>query len=220
MHTEIVPICTRFYPMIPAKHVIICGQRWLYSEKAPFVASGRSLYGALEYSEDSDTVRCHECGLWCNHLGVHVISHGITAKEYKQRHGLFLKTPLTGLRQSEKKRRIARERNQESVKKAKAAITIPGHRFMSPVRASGEIRNKNGTCRAQLLHRLNMLSKRLGRYPTTIEVDSAVLDHQTLSHHFGGLPLSKILEMVPAPEKASLDDAFMLAALQRRRDVA
>lgn len=48
---------------------------------------GHGHYGALD--EDSDGLLCHECGLRFAHLGLHAWkSHGTTAAEYRQEHGL------------------------------------------------------------------------------------------------------------------------------------
>ncbi|MFI6823228.1 sigma-70 family RNA polymerase sigma factor [Micromonospora sp. NPDC050187] len=46
-------------------------------------------YARLDISDDGETLLCHECGQWKRSLGRHAsIRHGITAAEYRHRHGL------------------------------------------------------------------------------------------------------------------------------------
>lgn len=45
-----------------SKKVIIANTIWLYRDKAPFVASGVSIKGGLEYDEENDIVRRREFG--------------------------------------------------------------------------------------------------------------------------------------------------------------
>ncbi|WP_416901283.1 sigma-70 family RNA polymerase sigma factor [Micromonospora echinospora] len=46
-------------------------------------------YARLDVSDDGETLRCHECGQWKRSLGRHAsIRHGLTAAEYRHRHGL------------------------------------------------------------------------------------------------------------------------------------
>ncbi|NNG40680.1 hypothetical protein HJ588_15550 [Flexivirga sp. ID2601S] len=48
---------------------------------------GHGQFGILD--EDADGLLCHECGRRLTHLGLHAWkSHGITAAEYRQAHGL------------------------------------------------------------------------------------------------------------------------------------
>jgi len=41
------------------EHVIIRGHVFTREEKSPFVVSGESLLGALEYNQDTDETKCH-----------------------------------------------------------------------------------------------------------------------------------------------------------------
>jgi hypothetical protein len=71
------------------RHVLIRGHLFTHTEKAPFVSSGESLLGALEYDLARDLVKCHECGAWKRGLGAHVLRvHGINRLDYAQKHGL------------------------------------------------------------------------------------------------------------------------------------
>lgn len=75
--------------------VIIRGHVFDYAEKAPFVTSGKSVLGALEYNPETETVKCHECGEWFSSIGKHCFHiHEIPAVDYKVKHGLQQITPL------------------------------------------------------------------------------------------------------------------------------
>lgn len=63
------------------------------TEPAVGAPSGHGRYGILD--TDEGRVLCHECGGWYRSVGSHVTrSHGITARDYKIRHGLPLGTAL------------------------------------------------------------------------------------------------------------------------------
>jgi hypothetical protein len=49
---------------------------------------GFGRYGILE--QGADGLRCHLCGAWHRHLGLHVWrAHGLTAAQYREAHGLL-----------------------------------------------------------------------------------------------------------------------------------
>jgi hypothetical protein len=174
--------------MTHAEQVLIRGKVFLYKQKAPFVPSGKSVRGALEYDEETDKVRCHECGRWFQHLGLHIAgAHpGITLDAYRERHRLKSTAPLCGVRASAvlherasavalvRGSRAARVLNSPDVQ-AKAANSrreriadrkgkgLPGLEFY-------EERNENGTCHAQILNDIKTLADRLGRAPTQREM--------------------------------------------------
>lgn len=58
--------------------------------------NGIGYKGVVIYDELEDKVQCAECGEWFNELGKHVVStHGFKdSKEYKQKQGMYLSTPL------------------------------------------------------------------------------------------------------------------------------
>lgn len=81
--------------MTQAEHVLIRGKVLLYKQKAPFVSSGVSIKGAIEYDPVEDKLRCHECGDWFKNLGLHAArAHGLPARAYKPKHGLRQGTAL------------------------------------------------------------------------------------------------------------------------------
>lgn len=57
------------------------------------VRDGFGLYGVVD--ESAEGLLCHECGERHFHLGVHVArGHGITARRYRELHGLHLRRGL------------------------------------------------------------------------------------------------------------------------------
>ena len=205
-HGAIIPPIVRennwqFHPvwahdcvMPPAKHVIIRGQVFLSAEKEPFVASGVSFLGAVEYNQDTDQLRCHECGEYFSFIAPHAkASHGMTSSEYKRKHGIRLQSPLTSL--------FLRQQLRDG-KKAKGMSDFkPGHRPLNlkPGGSRGvkhhEVRNVSGRCQAQTLFRIQTLAATLGRTPTTKELDRNHLDHAALRRQFGGIPVNEIIAM-------------------------
>lgn len=82
-----------------ATHVLIGGMIFPWKNKAPYVASGRSILGGLEYNLVHDTVRCHICGKWFDTLNSHLRKdEGIELATYRATYGLTCATTLTGYR--------------------------------------------------------------------------------------------------------------------------
>lgn len=92
---------------MPSTHVLIRGHKFTYAEKSPFVRSGESLLGAIEYDEATDQTKCHECGEFFRGMGNHVKAHGISRFEYNTKHGLRVRSPLSGLSVRQRHRTIA-----------------------------------------------------------------------------------------------------------------
>lgn len=80
-----------------ATHVIIGGMVFPWEAKAPYVASGYSILGGIEYIEALDLIRCHLCGEWFKRLPSHLREdEGVTVEQYKKSHGLAYSTVLKG----------------------------------------------------------------------------------------------------------------------------
>ena len=56
---------------------------------------GHGRYGILDRDDDGRPI-CHECGRALEHLATHVRVHGISAAEYRERHGLSPGLALVG----------------------------------------------------------------------------------------------------------------------------
>lgn len=200
------------------RKIVIRGQVFLYQQKAPFVASGESVLGALEYDEDEDKVKCHECGGWFKSVGNHAYAaHDISAREYKRKHGL---RQLTGLiSEGERSRRIERGRRGSSeallegarraMEKARR-IALTSRRNSSGMRADGyingtktvETRNIDGRCHAQLLARLRGLADRLGHSPSESQIKEDGISPASLFAVFNVRRLSDVMSLAGlAPNK-------------------
>ncbi len=145
-------------------------------EKAPFVKSGESIYGAVEYCMQTDRLKCHECGVLFASLGNHVGSdaHHMDAREYKAKHGLRLQTSLVSLhaRSARSVASIGRKAgNIAALRQREPAKFQPGQN-KNPTRNQAEEKNEKTQCQAQLEYKINRFAKRLGRTPTTAELTS------------------------------------------------
>jgi len=162
------------------QYVRMNGKTFLYRQKAPFVASGMSVRGGIEYDAEEDKLRCHECGEWFNGLGTHVYRmHGISVPAYKTKHGLRHKTALVGekSRISRSQRMTAQiaanpERHRETMLRALALAWKSNNRG-GQRRPQSERRNERRCCTAQLVHDVRELADRLGRTPTGAEIAEA-----------------------------------------------
>ena len=133
------------------------GQLGFYRDyKEPLVPleTGYGYDGVLLYDIGMEKVQCHFCGGWFQTLGTHIIKHGMNAKSYREEYGLGRMTALI----SEKNRipRIANGLRLYSQNRARTDWK-ERHRHGSrngtgkrgPKRA--EVRNRAGTCAAQLI---------------------------------------------------------------------
>lgn len=171
-----------------SRQVRIGCEIFLYREKAPFVASGESVCGALEYDAIGDLVRCHECGQWRSHLGLHVWrSHHMTAREYKIRHGLNVGSALCNERIRSKL--IAHKNTPKMIANCKRIARRVGDSRPQGNRpvfgGSHELRNRNGMCQKQILKRIGDLAHRLGCTPTSKELIANGLNPSSIEHIFG-----------------------------------
>ena len=158
--------------------VLIRGKVFLYREKAPFVPSGESIRGALEFNETDQTVRCHECGGWFQAVGRHIKGHGITAREYKLKHGLRAVSAL-----------ISESVRAQLIKQGQGGFGVsrlmdPAVRLRSAAGAAEymrsqkgarrphatEVKNEDGRCHAQLMQDLLATAARVGHTPSIAEL--------------------------------------------------
>jgi len=153
-------------------HVIIGGESLFYDAKAPYEISGMSVKGALEYDK----------------------AHGMSAREYKLRHGLRLGAAL--MNESMRKARIASglalaERlGPEGVRARSERALVARAASGSPLMGfhkSAEHQNSKRICDAQVVARLREIGARLGQTPTLAELRDVGLDPMTLRRHFGSL---------------------------------
>jgi hypothetical protein len=175
------------------RHVITNHEVVLYKDKAPFVASGKSIAGAIEYNKEDDLLKCHECGRFQTMLGKHVNKvHGITARNYKKKHGLNQSTALVPEKVRLRLSTAAQKRiqkhgppkewfNPERIKKSLLARKRVKHI------AAAERRNGVLHCKAQLMQKLRDVAKIMKRTPTRRELEEYGIPKGSLEYHYGSL---------------------------------
>lgn len=172
------------------RKIRIDGVVMLYRMKAPYVRSGKSVLGGLEYNEERDLVRCHECGGWFKSVAVHsAMKHNIPAAEYKKKHGLKRHSSLVC-----EKFRLACSNRMAASNHANGGTPLQldaelRDRAVAALRSrpkerrgyfSGERRNQTAQCQAQLLDRIRKLAEQLGHTPSQEELRAAGLSRDTL----------------------------------------
>jgi hypothetical protein len=172
---------------VGASHVLIRGQVFTYAEKAPFVASGQSVMGAIEFDQEADTCRCHECGEFIRGLGNHIKRHGLQRQTYNLRHGLRRNGRLGSPTIAAKHRLRVVGNNNKAIRMAIAAIRVKRPTMPKFVH-SAETANLNARCQAQLIFQVQMLALRVGHSPTHPELRAAGISASAIRHRFGGIP--------------------------------
>lgn len=174
-----------------SRKVLIRGHVFDYEDKAPFVASGESVLGALEYDVENDLIKCHECGGWFTSIAQHLANgkgiHGdLTVTEYKKRHGINLRGAgliAIGMREKLKASLVVRKERNEPFKTTRK---VTGQEFRGKIHDFGswqERKNVNARCQAQTIFRIQVLAAQLGRTPTKAELAKAGL--HSLFRDFG-----------------------------------
>ena len=177
-----------------ASHVLIHGHPFPIAEKAPFMQSGQSLLGAIEYDEALDQTKCHECGAWLNGLGNHIrAKHSINKAEYNRLHGLRPSSPISSLGTRAKHRVVAKQHGgpgrgvqsreaREAVKRSTIART---GKSVTP--RVVENHNLKARCTAQMLFRIQVLAATIGHTPTHQDIrECDQLSLGAIESRFGG----------------------------------
>lgn len=178
------------------RKVRIDGELVFYKDKAPYVPSGHSVKGGLEYDEAEDKVKCHECGEWFHSLASHVVKgHQMMAADYKRQHGLKQSSALVseGLRHAlvaKKSGYYWEKLNDQAAMRAHMEMMQKRRRKPSGRRHRvdwSEYRNRHGLCHAQLLESVRALVETVGRFPRTSDLKEHGLLRKTLIARFGSL---------------------------------
>ena len=184
-------------------HVLMSNRVYLYAEKAPWVPSGKSIQGALEYDPATDLVRCHECGEWFKSVGRHAyLSHGQSAREYKIKHGLNQSSSLIA--------EDTRVRLMEAAKPSPEFLDNAGR--VAPLKhvkqkfiRRMEIRNRKGACPAQILARIQRLADIYGRTPTAAELSKGGVHRKTVLHVLNVSDMASALSLAGLTARTSGD---------------
>lgn len=191
-----------------ATKVIICGSVFQYAAKAPFALSGMSVDGALITTDDESEIECHECGFWAQNLARHIPKHGITAAQYKDRHGLArsakLWAPKLRATQRDKCDPLGSERlaKGRAIAVARARCRIDRNPQLLRTTSAYVLENRNLAlkCRAQLTSLIKNLAQEVGRMPTCNEIiqryilisNGNRLSRKGIVAVFGGLRMAEI----------------------------
>jgi len=145
-----------------------------------------------------NTVRCHECGQFAEHLGAHIQMHKITAREYKKRHDLTQRTRLSGIPSAAD---LERWRNRAAAMRQAAT---PEH-YKKLIAASLDAREKDGfahsiekanlhnSCKAQLIARIKIAAQQSRHTPTSRELLAIGIHPCSLKWWFGSLQQAMVL---------------------------
>jgi hypothetical protein len=177
---------------MPATHVLIRGHQFTYAEKAPFAVSGESVLGAIEYDETTDQTKCHECGEWFSGMGNHIKSHGIKRDTYNEKHGMRIRSSLSGFTVRQKHRTLATKAfegggnlNRVDVEKKDAARIATNKRRKGTAGNTAEYDNERARCKAQSLFKIQTLAAQTGHTPTSAELSQIGLGSTMLASRFG-----------------------------------
>lgn len=161
-----------------ADYVIIRGQVFRWEEKAPFVLSGKSVEGAIEYDRTNEKIKCHECGRWFASLAGHIRIHD-GVKAYKLKHGIRVTSAL----HAPKIRKKSHIQNMDVVRAAKKCNRKwNGQRGMN-YSSGAERRNEKGHCPIQIPTAIQEKAVELGHTPSMLEFLSGFV--QAAEKRFG-----------------------------------
>ncbi len=194
------------------RYVLLGNTIHFYRDKEPFEKSGHSILGALEYDKEEDKVKCHECGLWFEHVGAHsAMKHKLKAREYKIRHGLRFKSALVGERcRNNSILKQAKRWSEGDLKndhkiaslRLKRMFTMKLIKNSPPVRSNHtpEYYNKSNSCILQLVKHTRILARDLGRTPYIKELKALGYNADMLRNRFGSMnEFMKLCKLNPVP---------------------
>ena len=173
---------------VSATHVLIGGLSFPWAAKAPYVASGKSILGAIEYNEAEGLIKCHVCGKWMQSVGHHVRQDGVTPREYRRDFGLRLSSRLAAPLAVER-RRVASQHLQSTSTKAERVARLRaaprGKTGVAPgYDGQAEVRNLRSLCYAQIRARVLALGVNLGGTPTRRDCRDAGITPKVISATF------------------------------------
>jgi len=197
---------SRQLPPAPSKWVRIDHRLMMYRAKAPYVQSGHSVLGAIEYDKKADLLKCHECGGWYARVGVHShLTHNLPACEYKRKHGLRNSSSLD----CERLRKLAVKRMEElnerqggppvNADPEKRRMATEALKSARNARYTGELKNMRMTCQAQIIAKVQALAKDLRHTPTVTDLESVGLTPSQLFYSLNCANLSDAMRFLGLP---------------------
>lgn len=177
------------------RQVLLSGKLYLYEAKAPFETSGKSVRGGIEYSASGGSMKCHECGEFFRSLATHIkATHGITARDYKLKHGLKMKTALVrdtvriACSDSSRRRAGMIDPVQASVRMTQISA-MSNHKKQGKSLSSSrtETHNGKGRCRLQTLEKIQRIAAVLRKTPSIKELVLNGVPYHDVHYHFGSV---------------------------------
>ena len=148
-----------------------------YKDPLSEVENGYGYVGALAQTEEGDKVQCHICGELFYNLGAHIFNtHNMKSRDYREKFGLGLRTPLCSDKASEDyKQRALKIYNSlsESERQAKKEqmAEVGRNAPKRPRTLTAEELNRKGICPDQLIDKIQVCAAALGHTPSKIEFD-------------------------------------------------
>ncbi len=184
--------------MTDSRKVMIRGVVFNFSDKSPFVSSGVSVFAAIEYDQQKDRLRCHECGCWFASLANHIASgaHDLSVRQYKIKHGLNLQTSLVSKEGSSARSRSSIARKAGIISHTRNANPSAFNNNKKYPRSRNELKNEISHCPAQLSLKILTLARNLGRTPTTEEMKNIGIALSTILRSFKVLSLREAMSLL------------------------
>jgi len=135
------------------------------------VKNGYGFMGVVIEDSKSGKLQCAICGKWFEQLNTHIRNHKITTSEYKIKYGLLQSTALKSKRLRLIHSQVMidlRKKNKQNNFKFRRKNSYAGNRKDKP--KGQEHQNKYGVCDLQLRNKIILLSERLGKTPTLIDI--------------------------------------------------
>jgi hypothetical protein len=161
------------------KKIVRGEELWFYNYKEPLrrYIGGHGFMGVLAHNREGDRVQCHICGNFYQTISPsHVKTHGFeTLKAYKDEVGLAYTTALISEPVREKLVKIFFEqglqrkldlKSNKKFEQERIERLIASNKSRTGERLRLEKRNLRGNCPDQLLDKLKVLKKELGKVPT------------------------------------------------------
>ena len=134
------------------------------------VPGGHGYLGTVAYDKEKKYVQCHMCGRFYQRLGNHVeATHGVAAKEYRERMGLpktlSLTPPNAKNPNYERWAKMSPEEKRQTLERLKNS----GRNTRHSTKRSLHQRNLEGRCPEQLLSKILIVKEQIGKTPTIPE---------------------------------------------------
>lgn len=136
------------------------------------IKKGFGFVGVLAEDMGTGKLQCHVCGKWFEQLPTHYSKkHGMNGEQYRARFGLLngtaLKSKRMRLRQSEVMTGLRRT-NKNCLGKFVKNNTESANRKGKP--KAKESQNKYGVCDLQIMTKIIVLGRKLGKTPTLVDI--------------------------------------------------